>query len=268
MARVNKTESARTETTPKVPRVLLYDLETSPNSVYTWGVYEQNAIKVIRHRQIISVAWKWLGDKDVKVKSLRSFPSYKKDRQNNSSLIRLLHGLFVEADIVVGHNSKRFDTRRTHTDMIRAGLPPVPVHKAVDTCEFARHKFDFNSNKLDDLGEFLGLGRKVKHPGFEMWEGCMAGNPESWALMEKYNAGDVALLEKIYLKLRPWMSRHPSMTPRDRSVYACPYCEGTRLQQRGKCLTSTGSKPRYQCMTEGCGKWSVGQVVKRQLRLS
>lgn len=260
----NQTKAEGPETAVKV---LLYDLETSPNTVYTWGVYEQNAIKIIRHRQIIAFAWKWLGDKKTQVKSLRSYPGYKKDRNDNAALMADLHKLLTEADVVVGHNSKRFDTRRSHTDFIRKGMAPVPVHKAVDTCEFARAKFDFNSNKLDDLGEFLGVGRKFKHPGFEMWEGCMAGDDKSWDLMEKYNAVDVELLEKIYLKLRPWMSRHPSLIPIDRAVFACPYCKGTDLAQEGHRYTKAGRNPRYRCKNPQCGKWSVAQTYKGSIRI-
>ena len=34
-------------------------------------------------------------------------------------------------------------------------------------------------NNLDFIGEYLGLGRKVKNPGWEMWEGCIAGEKKS-----------------------------------------------------------------------------------------
>jgi hypothetical protein len=134
--------------------------------------------------------------------------------------------------------------------------------------EFARHKFDFNSNRLDDLGAFLGLGRKVKHPGFEMWEKCLEGDPEAWALMEKYNKGDVVLLEKVYRKLRPWMNSHPALTPRDRAIFACPFCRSQNIRRKGHRYTRLGKTERYKCFEGDCGKWSVGQIVKRELRLS
>jgi hypothetical protein len=57
-----------------IPTVLLYDLETSPNIGYTWGTRETDVIKIIHPRQIISIAWKWLGETEVKVLSLPSFP--------------------------------------------------------------------------------------------------------------------------------------------------------------------------------------------------
>lgn len=180
--------------------------------------------------------------------------------------MEFIHGLFSQADIVVGHNVKRFDDRRSNTDFIKHGLKPPPPHLQVDTLEFARFKFDFISNKLGDLGEFLGLGGKVKHTGFEMWEGCLNGDPGAWDLMEKYNRGDVDLLERVYLKLRPWMARHPALTPRDRAYHACPYCRSAKVQQRGYHITPQGRMPRFHC--QECGKWSKGRIVKRELRLS
>lgn len=249
-------------------KVLLYDLETSPNIGYTWGTWETDVIKVIRPRQIISIAWKWLGEDGVKVLSLPSFPGYKRDRSDNKALVAEIYKLFEQADVVVGHNVKRFDDRRANTDFIKHGFTPPPPHSQVDTLEFARHKFDFNSNKLDDLGAFLGLGRKVKHPGFEMWEKCLEGDPEAWALMEKYNKGDVVLLEKVYLKLRPWMKNHPALTQRDCALFACPHCNSPKIEGRGNRYTMTGKVPRYRCLNRDCGKWSTGRIVKRELRLA
>lgn len=267
-----QTKSLGTETADvageQEPKVLLYDLETSPNLSWTWQTRETDVIKVVRPRQIISIAWKFLGDSDVKVLSLPSFPGYKKDKHDNKALVAEIYKLFEKADIVVGHNVKRFDDRRSNTDFIKHGFTPPPPHSQVDTLEFARFKFDFNSNRLDDLGAFLGLGRKVKHPGFEMWEQCMEGDPKAWALMESYNRGDVILLEKVYLKMRPWMKNHPVLTPRNRAFFACPYCHSKRIEGRGFRYTKLAKVQRYKCLDRDCGKWSTGRIVNRELRLS
>lgn len=230
-------------------------------------MWEQNAIKVIRPRQIISLAWKWLGDEKVQALSLPMFDGYKRDKHNNKALIVELHKLFSQADIVVGHNVKRFDDRRSNTDIIKHGLKPPPPHKSVDTLEFARFKFDFNSNKLDDLGEFLGVGRKVKHPGFEMWEKCLDGDTEAWEMMVRYNKGDVALLERIYLKLRPWMTSHPALKPRENTNKnpPCPLCHARKLQSKGVSISRAGVAPRYHC--QACGHWSMGIRVKKEWRV-
>lgn len=247
------------------PRVLLYDLETSPCIGFTWGKWEQDVIQFISERQIISASWKWLGEKRVHVLALPDFPGYKKNPKDNGALIKKLHELFEEADVTVGHNVIEFDDKVANTDFLLHGLKPPPPHKNVDTLRVLRSKFALSSNKLDDAGARLGLGRKVKHPGFDMWLGCLNGDPKSWAKLRKYNKGDVVLLEKLYLMIRPWMVNHPSMIPTDRSVMACPRCESKNLQSRGWSRTVSGDRQRFQC--QDCGAWPSGVLVKKELRI-
>lgn len=240
-------------------RILLFDVETSPNIGYTWGKWEQNVIEFIKERQIICFSWKWLGQRKTYVKALPDFPGYKRDRDNNKALIAALHKEISKADIVVGHNIDGFDDKRANTDFIKHGFPPPPPHKTVDTLKVARSKFQFNSNKLNDLGAFLKVGQKVKHSGFELWRQCMAGNPTAWRLMKKYNAGDVDLLERVYLKERPWMTNHPAMKQRGDNV--CPKCDSHNLISGGWLINRSGKKPRYQC--KDCGSWSSGVLIKK-----
>jgi len=262
--------------TPLPLKILLYDTENIYNVIAAWGVWEQNAIRVIEHRQIISFAWKWLGEKKVHCLALPDFPEYKKNPKNNYFLMKKLHELLCEADVSIAHNGISFDDRRSNTDMIKHGFTPPPNRRSIDTLRVARTKFGFNSNKLDDLGEFLKVGRKVKHPGISMWDGCRDGDMKSWAMMKKYNAGDIyPLLEKVYLKLRPWMTNHPNMNPlppttvttaASRIAYLCPACRSPKVHQRGFYVGNLGKSPKFQC--QDCGKWSKGQIVKRTLRLT
>jgi hypothetical protein len=241
-------------------KVLLYDVEVGPNIAYIWGKYEQDALgDFIQERQVISFAWKWLGEKDVHVLSLPRFKEYKKDRNSNRSLIMRLHELFVRADIVIGHNVDKFDDKMANTEFILNGLNPPPPHKTIDTLKVARSRFRFNSNKLDDLGIRLGVGRKVKTGGFKLWAGCLNGDMKSWSLMEGYNKQDVILLEKVYLKLRPWIKNHPDLNAIDRHV-GCPACKGINLNRRGWERVGTGRRRRYQC--NDCGKWARGTIHK------
>lgn len=240
-------------------KILLYDVESSPNIGFCWGKYEQNMIEFVKERQIISVAWKWLGEKEIHVLALPSFKGYKKNRDDNKALIMRLHELISRADIAIAHNVDNFDDKMANTDFILNGLPPPPPHKTVDTLKVARQKFRFNSNKLDDLGERLGLGRKVEHRGFKMWLGCLNGDMKSWKELMAYNVGDIVLLEKIYLKLRPWMTNHPDVNALDGHV-GCPGCKGVNMQRRGWGVLRGGRRQRFQCMD--CGKWSLGSKKK------
>lgn len=255
----NKTKLERAETAPKV---LLYDVECSPMLGMTWGPrWESNLIEVLEEKMIISFAWKWLGESQVRCLALPDFKLYSRNRRDNRALIKRLHQLISSADVVIAHNVDNFDDKMANTDFIINGFEPSPPHKTVDTLKVARRKFKFSSNRLGDLGTLLRLGKKVKHPGWEMWKGCLEGDPKSWANMKLYNLGDVVLLEKIYLKMRPWMVDHPVMMVRD-GDFGCPTCLSKRYQARGTSLFSGGYRHRFRCLNAECKRWFRGSVVK------
>jgi hypothetical protein len=220
-------------------------------------------IEFVRERQIICFAWEWLGTSERGVLALPDFAGYKRNPDDNKALIRELHKLISKADIVIGHNIDGFDDKRANTDFIKHGFPPPPPHKTIDTLKVARSKFSFNSNRLNDLGAFLGLGEKVKHGGFELWRGCMAGDPAAWALMKRYNQGDVTLLKRVYLKERPWIANHPNLTAKD-PEFGCPKCGSKKVKRNGWTVDRYGQKPRFRCLA--CNAPLVGSYVKDRWR--
>ncbi len=242
-------------------KILLYDIETSPNVGFTWGRIEQNVIAFIRERMIISIAWKWLDEDKVHCSALPHFKGYKKNKHNNRELIKKFHSVITKADIVVAHNGNRFDEKQLSTEFLKHKLPPPTPHKAIDTLVASRRYFRFNSNKLDDLGESLGVGRKLKHEGFGLWLGCLDGDMKSWERMVKYNKQDVVLLERIYKKMRPWMDSHPNLNHFSGDRLSCSVCGSSNTERRGVAFKMGSSYPRFQC--KDCGKWSKGAAVKR-----
>lgn len=202
------------------------------------------------HSALISVAWKWLGEDKIYVKGIDDYKRYSKDKYSDESLIKEIWHLFDEADILVGHNAQAFDNKEVNARFAFHGMEPPSHYRTVDTLKEARKTFKFESNKLDALGEYLGLGRKVKHPGIDMWLDCMKGDKKAWKLMKKYNAMDVELLEKVYLHLRPWMATHPNL-----GVYSdqpvCRVCGSKRLQYKGPgggFGTNTNIYKRFRCL--------------------
>ena len=62
-------------------KILIVDIETTPLTSYTWGIYEQNVIKVVKDWKILCFAYKWLGEKNTEVVSLPEFTKrYAKDK--------------------------------------------------------------------------------------------------------------------------------------------------------------------------------------------
>ena len=203
---------------------------------------------------MLSFAYKWLEEKKTYVKALPDYPLYKLDPENDLSLITDLWALFNEADIVVAHNGVAFDTKKTYARFIHHRLPPPESVHEIDTKLVAKRYFKFDSNKLDDLGDYLGVGRKLQTGGFVLWKDCIDGNPKAWAKMCKYNKGDVDLLEKIYLCMRPYIKTHPNVALMNKKIHNCPKCNSPKTQKRGFALTRVSRFQRWQCLS--CGGWS------------
>lgn len=189
----------------------------------------------------------------VKVRALCDLKGYKKGSTNDYGLVQELWALLDEADFVIAHNADRFDILESNTRFVIHGLTPPSPYSTIDTLKIARGRFHFKSNKLDDLGRDLGVGRKIPHTGAHLWFGCMSGDKKSWALMKRYNKQDVFLLEKVYEKLRPW-GNHPNINVPTGRTGACPACGSFSIVRRGHVYTRSTEAQRYVCIN--CGKWS------------
>jgi DNA polymerase elongation subunit (family B) len=226
-------------------RILLFDIETTPNISYTWGRYEQNVIAVKTDWRILCVAYKWLGSSGVHFLTTQN-------KKDDKELCESLHKLLQQSDVVVAHNGDEFDVKKSKARFLVHGLKPIKHLATVDTKKVAKSAFRFDSNKLDDLGATLKLGRKKKHTGFDLWLGCMKDDPASWRLMEKYNRQDVILLERVYLKLRPWMKTHPSISALD-GRKDCPKCGSSHVHSEGVRANSTTLSRQMHCIS--CNGW-------------
>jgi hypothetical protein len=234
-------------------KIAFVDIETAPSLGWVWSKWETNVIDFKKDWYLLSFAVKWVGEKKVKTYGLIDYPGYKKDVENDEQLVNELWKVFDEADILIGHNGDAFDIRKANTRFISHKLPPPSPYKTVDTLKIARRAFKFDSNKLDDLGRYLGIGRKLPHTGFHLWQGCMSGDPEAWKKMKQYNGHDVELLEQVYYLMRAWSPTHPNV---NKSEIACPKCGSIHTQKRGFSYTLLRQKQRYQCLT--CRGWYEG----------
>lgn len=220
---------------------------------------ETDIVAVKSPTYMLSFAYKWLGEKSVKTHCLIDFPGYKKNKSDDSYLMEKLWDMINEADIIVAHNGDRFDLKKANARFIINGLQPPAPCKTIDTLKIARASFGFDSNKLNDLAKYLGIGGKIPHTGMHLWLGCMNGDAASWKVMRKYNAHDVDLLEQVYLRLRPWAKNHPNLNHFTNSV-ACPTCQSTNTQRRGEDRTLSRVYQRHKC--NDCGKWFRGEMIK------
>lgn len=231
----------------------MFDIETSPNVGYTWGKWEQNVIEFKKQWELLSVAYKWLGEKQV---SCVARPHFKDVTER--SIVQALWKLFDEADVIVAHNGDSFDIKKSKAKFVEHGMLPPSTYKTVDTKKIAKSQFNFNSNSLNDLGQVLKLGKKLETGGFQMWLDCIAGNKKAWSKMIAYNKQDVVLLEKVYLRLRAWQSSHPNISLLE-DTEGCPVCTSAKTQRRGFSICQKTKKQRFQC--QDCGHWFSGKKL-------
>ncbi len=229
-------------------KILLIDLETAPDTSYTWhGKFEVNVIEFIEEGYILSFAYKWLGDKSVKAYSLADF------KGNRKKLVKKLHELLDQAEVVITQNGDGFDLKWANRAFIFHGMKPPSPFKSIDTLKIARSKFNFNSNRLDDLGEYLKVGRKMKHEGFSLWRACMKGDKSAFKRMVDYNKQDIVLLESVYKKLMPWSNKSIADVG-----MICPSCDSTDLIYRGYNMNKVFISRRLQC--KNCGRWTQSSI--------
>ena len=227
-------------------KILHLDIETAPNKVYTWGLWQQNVSinQIVEAGYTLCWAAKWHGKKGMMFNSIH--------KSSEKEMLEEIFELLSEADAVVHYNGTKFDIPTLNKEFVINGMGvPTPFHQ-IDLLKTARHRFRFPSNKLDYVAQALGLGAKVKHIGMELWNQCMAGDDKSWKQMEKYNKQDVVLLEEVYNELLPWIKNHPNhalFKTADRPI--CPNCGGTHLHKKGVETTSTMMYQRYKCVD--CG---------------
>lgn len=240
------------------PRILLLDIETSPTQAFIWKFWKENVNidQVISDWFMLSWAAKWLGDSKVMSSSVTSIEAISQD---DSRLCAELWMLLDAADIVVAHNGNAFDIPKIQSRFLINGFNPPSAYRQIDTLVIAKQQFGFSSNKLDFIARLFNIEGKYK-TGFELWSRCYAGDSEALIEMERYNAHDVEILEKVYLKLRPYVKGHPNLNMyNDSSEITCPICNSTHLTlEEDKFFYTQSSKfPLYRCMD--CGGLSRGK---------
>jgi hypothetical protein len=231
-------------------KILLLDIETAPNVAYTWGLWQQDIHLPLLDAPGYVLCWaaKWLGDKGVMFDSVA--------RSGKKNMLKGIHALLCEADAVVTYNGIRFDIPHLNGQFILAGMTPPSPASQIDLMRTVKSRFKFPSNKLEYVCTALNIGSKVKHPGFELWLGCLRNDAKSWRTMERYNKMDVTLLVGLYEYLKPWIKNHPNRNLHG-DTNGCINCGADKLQRRGVSRSATGVFDRFQC--QACGKWQRGE---------
>ena len=241
-----------TSPTPPVwkPKRLFYDIETSYNIVKAWRIgfnINLNMEDIIQERAIITIAYKWEGEEDVTVLSW--------DKGCDKKIIEDFIKVMAEADELVGHNLDRYDTKFIMARALKHNISVLPKYQSTDTLKLAKKHFMLNSNKLDYIAQYLGIGHKTKHRGMSMWDDIILRN-DSKALDEmiEYNIQDVHLTEQVYHKLMEYSLPKVNHTSKQTGVtHSCPECGSTKATLLKTYVSAAGSKTRLMsCSNSNC----------------
>lgn len=183
-------------------RKLFIDIETSFNIVSSWRIGSKINLghdNIIQERKIICICYSF-EDEDIIHKL------HWDNEQNDSKMLSEFSKILDEADILVGHNSDRFDFKFLRTRCIYNGIPFPNKLQTLDTLKMARNSFYFNNNKLDYIAKFLEIGEKVNTGGLELWNKIILNkDQEALNSMIDYCKNDVKITKEVYKKLQKYV---------------------------------------------------------------
>lgn len=241
------------------PKVLFLDIETSPIIAHVWALFDQNVAlnQIVQDWSILSWSAKWMHEDKIMYQDVR----HEKDVNNDKNILKGIWELLDEADIVIGHNSKRFDIKKLNARFVLNGMQPPSSFKQIDTLTIAKKHFAMTSNKLEYLADKLGVKYKKlkskKFPGHSLWTQCLAHNMNAWKEMESYNKHDVLALEGVYDRLQAWDNTIDFNLYREACDVVCN-CGSTSFLKRGPVKRTSGWFDRLRC--NKCGSETYSKI--------
>jgi hypothetical protein len=236
-------------------KIAILDLETAAATALTFSRFnvnlgQNNIIK--EGNYILCACWRWLGETEVH--SVYLTPE-EIDSGDDSSIVAAMFDVYENADAVVAHNGQKFDDKIIKARALVGGFPPLPKVKVLDTLKLAKKHMRLPSNRLDSIGEILGLGRKIDTGGISLWAKVQAGDVEAMAQMVTYCEQDVNLLYEVYLKLRAFGDAGTDFNAalyHGDSILRCRTCGSPDVSPTGRTVkTGVSSFAEYRC--GGCG---------------
>lgn len=220
---------------------LFFDIETSPCVGYFWRPGRKVSISydnILEPWRVICVSYKW--QHEDKVKNL-----YWDKNQNDKELLEKFLAVANQADELVAHNGDRFDIKMLRTRCAFHKVKMRPKYRTLDTLSKSRGGFSFPSNRLNDIGLYLGIGQKLDTGGFSLWKEVMKDNEEALDKMLDYCDMDVVLLQDIFEYLQPYILNNTHVGILDGGEkYHCPNCGGEHPELLKISTTARGTVRR------------------------
>lgn len=236
------------------PKILYFDIETTITIFAGFSLGNQYVThdQVLKRPQVMCISWAWNDDKvQHGTFDLKKYDLLKKDDDADFKLLERFSREYAKADLVVTQNGVNFDVPWLRSRIIKYKLPPLPEVQHDDTYLQTKKTVKHLSHKLDDVGDFLGYGRKADHGhGMDWWIQIAQGNKTILSKIVKYCDEDVVKLRKVYKHQLPYVKSKLNMSTFTGKA-CCPQCSSTDLIKDGFARPGLAKYQRYRC--NSCG---------------
>lgn len=220
-------------------KILLYDIEVSYGLARVWNPGWKLNVKyddMVKFPKIICISWKWNDSDEVHT-------VHWGDAQDDKFLLEVFIKELNKADAICAHNGDNFDLPWIRARALYHKLPMYPKYNTIDTLKIARYNHKFPSNRLDDLGDYLQIGRKIKTDR-QLWVDTVCnGSQEALEKMIKYCEQDVFLLEDVYNELsKMTLPRVHAGVLNNKTKQTSPYTGSSNLKLVKTTSTKAGTK--------------------------
>lgn len=240
----------------QIPKILYFDIETTVAVFAGFRLGKQHVShdQILKRPQVMCISWAWNNDKvQHAIFDLKKYNLLAKDDDADLELLKLFSAEVCQADLLVGQNSVFFDMPTLLSRIVKYKLPPLPEVLHDDTYLQTKSKIKHISHKLDDVGDYLGYGKKAPHgEGMDWWIRISQGDESVLTKMVKYCDEDVRKLRKIYKHQLPYVKSKLNMSAfTGEACCPIPTCASKDITKNGFRRTTVGKFQKYVCNT--CG---------------
>ena len=238
-------------------KIMVYDIETSRIEFTGWWTGKQyvNHKQIKTEPKIISIAWKWIGEDEVK------FLTWDKNHCDKKMMIAFLKE-YNNASMVIGQNNNSFDNKWINTRAAKHKLHVDRYVKSFDIYRMAKRYFRLPSYSMAFMAQYFGLTLKQSHEGIHMWDMIEYGNKDEQKeyldKMVEYNKGDIVTTEELYVTLKPYFgSVTNNAVKQGLPKWACPVSGSIDIKLLKTIFTEQGIVQRILYCDESQHQYKV-----------
>jgi uncharacterized protein YprB with RNaseH-like and TPR domain len=238
-------------------KIMVYDIETSRMEFTGWWTGKQyvNHKQIRTEPRIISIAWKWVGEDEVK------HLTWDKNHCDKDMMVNFLKE-YNKASMVIGQNNNSFDNKWINTRSAKHKLRVDRYVKSFDIYRMAKRYFRLPSYSMAFMAKYFGLTLKQSHEGIHMWDmieyGSKDEQKEYLQKMIDYNKGDIVTTEELYMTLKPYFgSVTNNAVKQGLPKWACPVSGSIDVKLLKTIFTEQGTVQRILFCDESQHQYKV-----------